>query len=137
MARESYQQTQIPTGIESIPYLDPLTLAQGMFRHAPNIFMGSVTGAGGAGDTLEGVPFEPALVVALNPAGGTPAVHISAFGDAADHVTIAAATAANANPPVLSGSDNDWDVALPTQMAPNGETLTVICIGFAQLGGSE
>lgn len=134
MSRESFQQTQIPTSIESIPYLDPLTLAQGMFKHAASFHMGTVTGAGGVGGTLEGVPFEPAIIVCLNPAGVAPAVHISTFGDAADHVSIILATAANATPPVITGSANDWDVALPIGMAPDAEVLTVICIGFAALG---
>lgn len=137
MARESYQQTQIPTGVADIPYADYRTIAQGLLKHASSVFMGTVLGAGGAGDTLEGVPFEPALIFAMNPAGATATMHFSAFGAAADHMSFAAAATANANPPVLSGSGNDYDVALPTQMAPDGETLTVVCFGFAEVGGSE
>lgn len=138
MARSSYAENQIPAdGSSGIPYPDYHQVVKGVFKHGSELFIGTVTGAGGAGGTLEGVPFEPVLVVCLNPAGSTPAVHISAFGAAADHMTIAAASAANANPPVISGSGVDWDVALTTQMAPDAEVLTVLCWGCREAGGSE
>jgi hypothetical protein len=137
--RESYIESQIPEPTASPIYLDAQQIARGLGRHLTESFLGSVTGAGGVGGTITGVPFEPVIVRAINAAGATPAVHESFFPDTgtARHVTTAAAAAANATPPTLTQvGENNWTVTLPVGMAPNGETLLVHIIGFRPVGGS-
>jgi len=138
--RESYAQRQIPAdGAADIPYPDYRTTIQGILKHEMEGYMGSVTGAAGAGGTLAAVPFEPAVVRVMNDAGGTPAMYDSFFSEAAAvHTVMILAVAANANPPVLADNgDGTWDIELPTQMAPDGETVVVLVQGFRAVGGSE
>lgn len=137
--RARYAEEQIPeAGKEAVPYPDYAQVVNKLLKHTAEAQLRSVTGAGGAGGTIEGIPFEPAVVIAINAAGATPTTFVSMFGgDAARHVSIAAATAANANPPVKSGSGTDWDLAIPTQMAPNGESLSVLILGFSDAGNGE
>lgn len=138
MSRETYAESQIPTGVADVPYADQTKVARGYLKHSPECFIGQVTGAGGVGGELTGVPFEPAIVEVLNQAGAVPAYHKSIFASSgAVHATIAAATAANATPPVLTQVDeNDWTVALPVGMLPNAEVATVIVWGVRSVGGS-
>ena len=137
--RESYAESQMPEAVESPKYLDAKQIVRGLGRHLTESFMGVVTGAGGAGGSIVNVPFEPAIVRVVNAGGATPAVAESFFpdGDTARHVLVTAAVALNANPPVLTQvGENDWTVALPTQLAPDGEEVVVHIIGFRPVGGS-
>lgn len=138
MSRQSYQQDQIPTGVEAIPYSDWRALANGVLRHAPSLFMGRVVGADAAGGELAGVPFEPAVILGFKNAA-TATAFLSTFGSGgAAHHLVAAAAAENPNPPVLTQeADGTWTVALPTEMAPDTHTVILIVLGASAVGGSE
>jgi len=130
--------TQIPAnGAAQVPYKDNRELINGTLRHMSETFIGKVTGAGGIGGSLLNVPFEPAEIIAINQAGGTPAYYHSVFAsDAAIHMSIILAAAANANPPTKTkvGTGN-WTVGLTTQMAPDTNVVTVIVRGSRDIAG--
>lgn len=137
--RQSYQDTQIPTPVEKPLYLDPHQIARGLCKHMTERFMGTVLGAGGAGGSLTGCPFRPAIIRVINGAGATPRVNESFFpdGGTAQHVSTTTAAATNANPPTITEvSSTSYTIGVPTQLAPNGETVIVECIGFRATGGS-
>lgn len=137
MGRESYIESAVPEATESPVYLDGRQIARGLGRHLTESFVGQITGGGGAGGTLEEVPFEPMLIEVINEAGATPTWHKFVMLDTPIGVTVAAAAAdGTANAPTVTGSDNDFDVALNATVAPNGETVTVICYGVREVGGS-
>ncbi len=137
--RETHREAQIPDATELPKYHDAREIVRRFGKHLPEVFLGSVTGAGGVGGDLENVPFEPAIVEVINAAGATPAHAKSVFPDTgtAQHILITAAVANNGNPPTLTQvAENDWTIGLPTQLAPNGETVFVIAYGFRADGGS-
>ena len=136
--RSSYAAQQIPaSGSVDVPYVDQRTLVQGILRHSAEKYVQKITGAGGAGGSIAAVPFQPAIVEAINQAGGAPAYYKSVFAsDAAIHMSVILATAANATPPVLTDNgDGTWKVALPTAMAPDGEVVTVVITGVNDIAG--
>lgn len=138
MARETAREVAIQDAVATPIYQDQKQIVRGLGAHLTETFVGKVTGAGGAGGSLLNVPFEPAEVICLNQAGATPTFFHSVFAsDAAVHLSIAAAAAANANPPVLTQvGAGDWTVALPTAMAPDAEVVTVIVRGCRDVAGS-
>lgn len=138
MARDTWNESTIPAnGAEQVPYKDNRELVNGSLRHMGEAFLAQGTGAGGAGFSILNVPFEPAVIVALNPAGAAPAVHHSVFSPTPAHTTTILAVAANATPPVLTQvGDQDWTVAIPTAMAPDGEVVTLLIYGVRDIGGS-
>lgn len=139
MTRATNREQQIPKATESPKYLDARQIARELGAHLAEVFVGKVTGADGEGATLEGVPFEPAVVEAINEGGSTPAWYKSVFATSgAVHLEVLAAADENSNPPTLTeNSPTDWDIAFPTEMAPNDETLTVVVYGFRDVNGSE
>lgn len=139
MPRDTHAENQIPAnGAEDVPYIDQRSLINGVLRHLTETFVFTGTGAGGAGFEITEVPFEPVVVIASNPGGGTPTVFLSVFGSTAQHAAIAAATAANGTPPVLTQvGEGDWTVEIPTGMAPNGEDVSVVLLGCPDKAGSE
>jgi hypothetical protein len=140
MPRESFIESQIPTGVESPVYLDARQIARGMGQHLTECFVGQVTGAGGAGGTLTGVPFNPALIETINEAGAAPShskyvmlgtpIGIQTILAVADATTEAPSVAAVAGPPPT------WDVTIDTADAPDAEVTTVICWGARDVNGS-
>ncbi len=139
--RESFAESEIPTGVESPVYLDARQISRGIGRHATESFIAQGTGAGGSGFDVVNVPFEPAYIKAINPAGVAPAVHESFFpggAGTAQHVTTILAVAVNATPPVLTQiGPNDWTVEIPVGMAPDAEVLSVLIVGVREgVGGS-
>lgn len=137
MSRESYMESQIPTGVESPVYLDGRQISRGLGQHLSEAYVAQGTGAGGVGFAVLNVPFEPAVIVALNPAGAAPAVHHSIFSPTPAHTTTILAAAANATPPTLTKvADNDWTITVPVGMAPDGEVLTLLVYGVRDIGGS-
>lgn len=137
--REQYSDSQIPTSEQQIPLPDHSRVARVLGKHVSEKFMGTVLGAGGVGGSLLHCPFQPAIVRVINALGATPRVSESFFptGKTAQHVSTILAVALNANPPVLTrAAQNDWTVALPTQLAPDGETVVVEITGFRDLDGS-
>ena len=138
MAREMYADSQVPaTGAAGIPYKDNKELVNGVLKHVPELFVAQGTGAGGAGFAITNVPFEPAALVSLNQAGANPAICHSIYSPTAAHTITILAVAANANPAVITQvGDNDWTVTLTTQMAPDGEVVTVLLFGSRDVSGS-
>lgn len=137
MPRDTWNESTIPaSGSEQVPYKDNRELVNGSLRHMGEAFIAQGTGAGGAGFTILNVPFEPAVIVALNPAGATPAVHHSVFSPTPAHTTIAAAAAINATPPTLTQvGDQDWTITVPVGMAPDAEVLTLLVYGVRDVAG--
>ena len=123
MARESYAQKQIPTGVDSIPHPTQRELANGQFKYASEVFYAVVLGAGGAGAELEGIPFEPVEVKTINKdAIGMNSSFVD--GGAINLVTGAAGTAV----PVAADGET-YTASVPTALAPDGENVYVICTG--------
>jgi hypothetical protein len=104
--------------------------------HAAECFIGQVLGAGGAGGTLEGVPFEPAVIIVSEATGPTLTLSVRGGLLAADVEVLMTTGAVNANVPVVSqDGEGDWDVALPTALAPDGDTATVVIWGVRDTNG--
>lgn len=137
MSRETHAELQIPAnGAADVPYADHRAIARGLLGHVGEAFIGQVTGAGGAGGSVTGVPFEPAAILAMNEGGVAPATHVSIFSPTAAHGTIILATAANATPPTLTKvGDGDWTVDFPVGMLPDGEVMTCLIFGVRDTDG--
>lgn len=138
MARETAREVAIQDATETTPYQDQRQIVRGLGAHLGEMWMAQAAGAGGAGCDIEGVPFEPALVEIINQAGATPAWSkcIYPAGGSAIGVTIAAAAAAATAPTLTQAAEGDWDIAIPTALAPDGETVTVIVYGFRDVASS-
>jgi hypothetical protein len=102
-------------------------------QHSAEVFAGTITGAGGAGGTLD-LPFDPGYVRIVNPAG-TPrvrelfvgaSVQVDATGAAATGLSIA--NDANGKP---------RRVTLSVAVAANGEAVQVLAYGFRDVNGSK
>lgn len=63
-ARNSYAQTQIPTGKADTPYLDSTKLVMGLLKRMSESQGGSVTGTGAAIEIA--LDFDPAAVILFN-----------------------------------------------------------------------
>lgn len=139
MARETAREAAIQPETQTPIYQDQRQIVRQLGAHLTERFTGKVTGAGGVGGTLTGVPFRPGEIIAINQAGATPAYYHSVFASsAAVHASIILATAANANPPTITDAgDGTFTIGLPTQMAPDTEVVTVVCIGYRDVNGSE
>jgi hypothetical protein len=136
MSRQTWMESEIPTGVESPVYLDARQIARGLGNHLGECFMGQVTGGGGIGGTILHVPFEPGAIVAVNQAGANPAVHVSLFTPTPAHATIILAVAANGTPPTKTKvADNDWTVTFPVGMLPNAEVMTALIYGVRDVAG--
>jgi len=137
MARQTWIESEIPTGVESAVYLDARQIARALGKHNAECFIGKATGAGGVGGSITGIPFEPAVVQAINSAGAAPAVHDSVFASSgAVHVTTILAVAANATPPTKTKvADNNWTLAFPVGMLPNAEVMTAVIYGVRDVAG--
>lgn len=140
MARETAREIAIESSVESPVYVDQKQITRNLGSHLAEAYIGQITGAGGAGGTLSGVPFDPALIEVLNEAGATPTtwkfVNLASGGIG---VTTAAAVAdATASFPTVTrvaGPPITWDVAVPTAVAPDTEVVTVICYGARDVAG--
>jgi len=140
MARETFRESAIPTGVQSPVYLDARQITRGLGQHLPEAFVGQVTGAGGAGGTLAGVPFDPAVVEVVNEAGAIPTwtKHVMLTGGAIGIAVAAAAADATATAPTITrvaGPPVTFSVALTTGVAPDAELVTVICYGVRDVNG--
>ena len=136
MSRETWTDSQIPaTGAESIPYKDNRELVNGALRHVAECFVGRVVGAAAAGGSLLNVPFEPAIIDVSEATGPTLVRQIRATSGNVNLNMITGA--ANAVLPVVTQvGPNDWTIALPTGLAPDGDTATVVVTGFRAIAGS-
>lgn len=140
MARATAREAAIESGAETPVYQDQRQVVRKLGAHLEECFMGQVTGAGGAGGDLAGIPFEPALVEIINEAGATPAWAKYAMLATPIGVRIAAAAVdATADAPavaVVAGPPQTWTLTLDTADAPDAETVTVIVYGFRDVAGS-
>jgi len=139
MARETFMEAQIPTGVESPVYLDARQITRGLGQHLTESFLGQVLGAGGIGGVLANIPFQPATIEIINADGAAPAFTKYAYpsGVGTGVQVILGALDATAEAPVLTQvGPNDWSAALDVADAPNAETVTVIVTGFRDVNGS-
>jgi len=142
MARESYIESQIDDNSPSAQpqYLDVRQIARGLGQHLGEFFMGQVTGAGGAGGDLAGIPFNPAVVLIINEAGAAPALTVySMLGTPIGVQIILGALDATSEAPVVAevaGPPVTWTATLNTADAPDAEVATVLCFGFRDVNGS-
>lgn len=144
--RETNRDNQIPAATDRPKYPDHREVVRNLGQHLSEVYIAKVTGAGGAGGVVEGVPFEPAVIEAINPGGASPAWYKSVYTNDGSQVHIQSVTsgagttdiAVNANPPTLAEDTGptDWDVTVPTQMAPNGETVTLVIYGSRDVNNS-
>lgn len=141
MGRESHAELSIPTSVESAVYLDAQQITRDLGRHGTETFIGQVTGAAGAGGTLAGVPFDPAIVETINEAGAAPsnskyvmltsgAIGIQTILGVLDATSEAPTVTRQAGPPVT------FDVLIDVADAPDAEVVTVICYGVREGNGS-
>lgn len=138
MARQSFAEQQIPSsGSAAVPYPTHRELANGVMKHASDMFVGEILGAGGVGGVLSGIPFEPAMVEIFEPVA--PLMQRRMPGSAGA-ININTITGAAAGTPIAVAVDDvavpSWKVTLPVGLAPNGRTVTVVCYGFRDIGGS-
>lgn len=135
--RESYAQKQIPAeGKDAVPYPTWRELIQLVGRHGAEMFVGEIVGAAGAGGTLEDIPYEPAAILVSEATG--PLLQVQLPGSAAkvDINMVTGAVAAVAIPDATLEADGLYDLALPVTIVPDGDTATVVIIGFRDVGGS-
>lgn len=136
MARETAREVAIQEATETPIYQDQKQIVRQLGAHLSEAYIAQGTGAGGVGFDIENVPFEPAVITAINQGGATPAVHHSVFSPTPAHATVAAAAAANATPPTLTQvGEGDWTVTVPVGMAPNGEVVTLLIYGVRDVAG--
>lgn len=140
MARETFAESTIPSeGSEQVPYKDNRELINGTLRHMGETFIGQVTGAGGIGGILTGVPFDPAIIETINEVGAAPStskyvmlatpIGIQTILGVLDATSEAPVVTRQAGPPVT------FDVAIGVADAPNAEVTTVICYGTRDIAG--
>lgn len=141
MARETYRESQIQTPTQTPVYQDQEQIVRRLGSHLGEMFAGQVTGAGGAGGDLEGIPFEPAAVLVYNLDAGTPFAQFAPpqrLGTAAEQLNIGAAAGPGsaAIPAGVKQEDGTWTLSLPTAIAGDGDVVEVIVWGFRDVGGS-
>lgn len=133
MPRNSFAQSLVPTSRADVPTPDHLKVAQGYMQHVPEMFAGTITGAGGVGGTLD-LPFDPGYVEITNPAG-TPrkrnlfvgmGVQVDGTGAAATGLTIA-----------NDAAGKPRRVTLAVGVAANTEVVQVLAFGFRDVNGSR
>ena len=129
MARKSAMDNAIPTGVQSAVYQDARQLAAGLLGYVHEAFIGQVLGAGGAGGNLDDVPFEPAVIIALEPTGPTGTLMIRGMTVSDVKVNLITLAAATVFPTISQLSATSWRVACPTALAPDGDTTTIVCFG--------
>lgn len=137
MARETAREIAIQGATETPVYQDQRQIVRQLGAHLSESFVGQVVGAGGAGGDLENVPFEPAVIIVSEATGPTLTLSIRGGAMPADVEVLMTTGAVNANPPVVSQvGEGDWTISLPTALAPDGDTATVLVMGLRDVGGS-
>jgi hypothetical protein len=137
MSRESYGEKQIPAaGHESPPYIDQREIINKFLRHGVESFMGEILGAGGAGGSLTGIPFEPAAILISDAAVPLGQLQFPGSAGKVDINLITLAAAGAAIPAATLQADGTYTLALPTGLAPDGNTVSVLIIGWRDVNGS-
>jgi len=138
MARSTYAERQNSVrGTAGVPYADRAESAEAM-RHAAEVFVGTVTGAGGVGGVLSGIPFEPAIVDLYEPAA--PVMQRDLPGVAGARVKVNLITGAAAATAFVIAPDtapNTWKVTFAVGHIANAAVATIVCTGFRPVGGSQ
>jgi hypothetical protein len=137
MPRETARELALEDEVTTPIYQDQKQIVRKLGAHIPEMFVGQVLGAGGAGGSLLNVPFEPAMIDISEATGPTLVRHMrgGALPAAVDLNLITGAV--NAAVPVITKVGNgDWTIALPTALAPDGDTATVVVYGYRDVGGS-
>lgn len=135
MPRESAAQAAIPAdGAASVPYASHRELVGGLFLHGAEVFIGKITGAGGAGGNVN-VPFDPAVVLVSEATGPTLRLLVpgGTVNDEINMIDGAVATGITVTP---KDGGTPANVALATALAPDADIATVICIGARDVAGS-
>lgn len=134
--RDAHKEKQVPTtGAERIPYSTAEQIARGYLKHMTESFVGQITGAGGAGGTLADIPFEPAVVVLVNP-GTLFQLSMPISGGRISINAISGAAAGTATPAATQDpTTKKWSLALPTGLAPDGDPVHVLCFGVSDIDG--
>lgn len=138
MARKSFAELQLPTsGAQSVPYPTYRAVASKYLSHSTDSYVGEVTGAGGVGGSLRGIPFQPAIVDVYEPVAPLAQRQIPGSAGAIDINLITGAAAAAA---IVVAVDDptvpSWRVNLVAGIAVNGRVVHVVCQGFRDQGGS-
>lgn len=139
MARESAREVAIQDATSTPIYQDQRQIVRQLGAHLAECFIAQGDGAGGAGFEVTNVPFQPAVIEAINEGGATPTVSKFVYATSGTVGVAVAAAAADgtANAPTLTKVGNgDWTVSLPTALAPDTETVTLIMWGARDVGGS-
>lgn len=137
MPRETAREIAIQASTETPIYQDQKQIVRQLGAHLTESFVGQVVGAGGAGGSLENVPFEPAVIIVTEATGPTLTLSLRGGLLPADVEVLMTTGAVNANPPVVSQvGAGDWTIALPTALAPDGDTATVLVMGLRDVAGS-
>lgn len=137
MARESYAQKQIPAqGKDRVPYPDHRQLANGMLALMTEAFVGEVLGAGAAGGDLAGIPFEPAVILLSEGTGPILQLQVPGSSAKVDVNMISGAPAGTAIPAAVLQGDGTYTLSLPTGLAPDGDTVSLLILGFRDTQGS-
>ena len=139
--RESHAELSIPTGVESTVYQDARQITRDLGRHATEAFIGQITGSGGAGGTLTGIPFDPAIIETINEAGATPSnsKYVMLGSGAIGIQTILGVLDATSEAPVVTrvpGPPVSFSALIDVADAPDAEVVTVICYGVREGNGS-
>lgn len=138
MARKSFAEQQLPSrGADATPYPDHREIASKYLAHGTDTYVGEVTGAGGVGGVLSGIPFQPAIVEIFDTTVPLAQKQVPGSAGAVDVNLITGAAAAHA---LAVASDDatvpSWKVTLDVNLAPNGHVVHVVCYGFPDRGGS-
>ncbi len=134
--RTSYAQSQIPAeGKDSVPYATHRDIVQGLLALLPEKYVGEIVGAGGAGGSLTGIPFEPATIEISDAAVPLLQKQFPGSSGKVDVNQITGAAAAAAIPAATLQPDGTYTLALPTGLAPDGNTVTVEITGFRDVQG--
>jgi len=135
--RESARELAVAPATETALYQDQTEIVRGLGKHLTEAFIAQVLGAGGAGGAILNVPFEPAVIEVSEATGPTLTKSIRGGGMPAAVELNMISGAVNANPPVVTQvGPGAWTVTLPTALAPDGDTATVVMYGVSHAGGS-
>lgn len=135
--RESAAFAAVPAkGSESVPYPTHREIVSGLLKHLTEAFVGEVVGAGGAGGDLAGIPFEPAVIVLSEGTGPILQAQLPGSAGAVDVNLITGAPAGTAIPAAVKQMDGTWTLSLPTALAPDGDTVSLLILGFREMAGS-
>lgn len=132
--RQLAADAEIPTPKQATPYPDHQKVSSGYLKHMTECFVGTITGAGGAGGTLD-VPFDVGMVEIINPAG-TPRGRLLCVGNNLQYNTITKAAGTGLSV-ANDANGKPRRVTVAVALAADAEVVQVIAWGFRDIGGSK